>query len=451
MGYRVCISIFIFFIVGFLSFVPVTSAANGVSISIYMVGEEEQTRFNNPLIVAGIWHNIDIIIENQVLENLSLKFYEGSSVMALEELNETNYYEWSYIVSNQQWIDLNEYGGYSFIDNNGCQKEGNTYSFRVGVHTDIIEEDQNNANWTLDIYVDNDKLESFEITIEQPKIGIGKSHFPGYVHFYIDPFTEMLAKGNDNFTLSNTGNTPLYLDINYGIYGDVFEVTSFNTMLSNGENKKIDAFLHSKSWQPGRMEITDVEGYASLNNSYIVRTDMISAATAYTIDFPIYVVNVGHSGFELFNEFDNGITFQYDKNINMDEGEIKNIKVYISGNGDVTLDIWTTTPENISIQRIWHEDQAGTPISFTSTDQSEYIVTVKVEALRENHIGKLHYILTTEDQTESFTTTINISPPSEDGGEITSDSLPFMTIFVVLCVILVLLYMIFSHMRHRRR
>jgi hypothetical protein len=178
---------------------------------------------------------------------------------------------------------------------------------------------------------------------------------------------------------------------------------------------------------------------------------MISAATAFPTDFPTYVVNVGHSGFELFNEFDNGITFQYDKDVTMYEGQIKDIEVYISGNGEVTLEIWTTTPQNISIQKSWYENQEGTPISFTSTDQSEYVVTVKVEALRENHVGKLHYKLTTEDETQTFATTINISPPSEDEGETTSDTLPFMTIFVALCVVLVVLYMIFSHMRHRRR
>jgi len=286
MGYRVCKSIFIFFIVGFLLFSPPVSAADNVSITVYIVGEGAQTRFDNPLLVAGIWHCIDVTIENQGFQELSIRFYDESSTPALEDRNETNYYEWKYDVASQEWTDLNEYGGYSFIDNTSCQKEGNIYSFCVGVHTDTMAEGQSNANWTLDVYTDDTKLESFEITVEQPKIGIGKSHFPGYIHFYIDPFTEMDATGNDYFELDNTGNTPLYLDISYGTYGDILEVTNFNIMLSDGEDITPNAVLHSKSWQPGRLEITDITGYASLNKSYIIRTDMISAATAYTIDFP---------------------------------------------------------------------------------------------------------------------------------------------------------------------
>ncbi len=451
MGYRICVSIFMFSIVGFLSFAPLVSAADGVSISVHIIGEEAQTRFDNPLLVAGIWHYIDVTIENQVFQELSIRFYDGSSMPALEDRNETNYYEWKYDGTNQEWIDLNGYGGYPFIDNSSCQKEGNTYSFCVGIHTDALTAGQSNSNWTLDVYADDVRLESFEITIEEPKIGIGKSHFPGYIHFYVDPFTKMDATGNDYFKLSNTGNAPLYLDISYGNYGDILEVTNFERMLSNGEEITPNIVLHSKSWQPGKMNIIGITGTASLNNSYIVRTGMISAGTVYTIDFPKFVVNVGHSGFEIFDEFDNGITFQYDKSINMHEGQIEDIEVYISGNGDVTLEVWTDTPENISIKKIWYGNQEGTPISFTSTDQSEYIVTVKVEALRENTVGKLYYQLDTGDQTEGFTTSITIGPPSSGGGETTSDSIPFMTIFVVLCVILVVLYMIFSHMRHRRR
>jgi hypothetical protein len=451
MGYKICIGIFILFIMGSLSFAPFASAADNISITINIVGEEAQTRFDNPLMVAGIWHYVDVTVENQGFQELSIKFYNGSSMPILGERDETNYYEWKYNEASQEWIDLNEYGGYSFIDNSSCQKEGNTYSFCVGIHTDALTESHSNANWTLDVYTDDTKVEGFEITIEEPYTGYATSSFPGYINFYIDPFTVMDADGDDDFKITNKGNTPLYLDVDYSNYGDILEFDNFNRLISQGDEVTINADIHSKSWQPGIMYITGISVTASLNSSYIVRTGMISAATVWNIQIPNLVVNVGHSGFELFNEFDNGITFQYDKNINMYEGEIKDITVYISGNGEVTLDIWTTTPENISINKIWYENQAGTPISFTSTDQSEYVVTVKVEALRENHIGYLRYELTTGDETQTFTTTINISPPSEDGGETTSDSLPFMTIFVVLSVILVVLYMIFSHMRHRRR
>ena len=435
---------------GLLPLFSSVSAAD-VKVNIHIAGEKPQTRFDNPLIVAGIWHYINVTIEDQNFQTIGLKFYNGSSMPVLNDCDETNYYEWKYDGTSQEWIDLNEYGGYSFIDNGSCQNEGSVYSFCVGIHTDILTEGQSNANWTLDVYADNNKLESFEITIEQPLTGYATSSFPGYINFYVDPFTIMDVDGDDNFKITNMGNTPLYLDVSYGNYGDILEFGNFGRLLSQGDDVTIEATIQSKEWSPGILYITGISATASLNSSYIVRTGMISAETVLDIEIPNLVANIGHSGYKLESILNSDITFQYKENLNIYEGEVKDIEVYISGNGDVTLDIWTTTPENISIQKIWYENQVGTPISFTSTNQSEYVVTVKIEAVRENKVGIIYYKLEVDGEIQTFTTQITVDPPLSQGEETSLDAIPLTTIIVILCVILVVGYMIFSYMRRERR
>jgi len=84
-----------------------------------------------------------------------------------------------------------------------------------------------------------------------------------------------------------------------------------------------------------------------------------------------------------------------------------------------------------------------------STDTSEYVITVKIEAIRENKIGFLYYELETGGETQTFITQINVGPPSS--GEQASSTVPIMAIIVIVCILLVIGYMISTHMKHRRR
>ena len=117
MNRRNCKIIIIVFMIGLLPVICSVSADNDVDINIHIIGEKTQIRFANPVIVAGIWHYINITLESQELQELSLKLYNGSSIPNLDERDETNYYEWKYDENSQQWTDLNEYGGYTYIEN----------------------------------------------------------------------------------------------------------------------------------------------------------------------------------------------------------------------------------------------------------------------------------------------------------------------------------------------
>lgn len=64
MGIKNCLIIFIVFTLGIFSFFPSVSA-DDVNVNIHMLGEDARTRFDNPVIVAGIWHYINITLNNK--------------------------------------------------------------------------------------------------------------------------------------------------------------------------------------------------------------------------------------------------------------------------------------------------------------------------------------------------------------------------------------------------
>ena len=132
----------------------------------------------------------------------------------------------------------------------------------------------------------------------------------------------------------------------------------------------------------------------------------------------------------------------------MYEGEIKDIIVYLSGTGLATLDIWGDEL-NIAILKISAKDQTGTPMLISSTNTSEYAITIRVEAIRENKVGMINYELEVDGKVQTFTTEINIGPPiakKEEGININPTS-----VFVILCIVFLIIYMILSQIRHRRK
>jgi hypothetical protein len=160
-------------------------------------------------------------------------------------------------------------------------------------------------------------------------------------------------------------------------------------------------------------------------------------------------VYVGHSNYTIQELSGTNIVFQYEEELEMNEGQIKDINVYISGEGSLTLDI-LSDEENVQILKVSSKDQEGTPLTITSTNTSEYTVTIRVEALKENKVGIIYYSLKVDDEIQTFSTHITIGPPISKQ-ETSGGNIPITTIIVVLCVILLIVYMIYTQIRHRRR
>ena len=105
-----------------------------------MIKEEARTVFDSPVIVAGICHYVNVSLDDQNFQELSLELYKGTSAPSEGDRDETNYYEWKYDKNSQQWTDVNEYGGSSYINESLSQKNGNNYSFCIGINPNFISE-----------------------------------------------------------------------------------------------------------------------------------------------------------------------------------------------------------------------------------------------------------------------------------------------------------------------
>ena len=442
--------VFIVFIIGLLPLFSPVSADNDLTLNIHIIGEKTQTRFGDPVIVAGIWYHINVTVENQDFQKLSLKFYNGESIPTEGERNATNYYEWKYDENSQMpWIDVIEYDGRTYINNASCLKNNKLYSFCIGIRDTLPDTAYYHENWTLEVYKDEDKLYSGNIVVEKPTVALAKSH-ADLIKFNVEPFTKMDASGDDFFIAKNTGNIPLDINIDYGAYNDIIKETSFNMTFSPDSINEYNITVQSESWTPGIIEMSGTIS-GSVNGSYIITTAVITFETSIKMNAPNLKIFVGHNTYEITEIKDTNIVFQHVKNIDMSEGEVKDINVYISGNGTMTLDIWSDE-KNVTILNIFSKNQEiETPLTINSVDTSEYAVTVKVEAIRENKIGFLYYNLKMDGETQTFATQITVGPPSSQAGGTISINTSTMAIIVIICFILVAGYMISTHIKHKRR
>jgi len=117
-----------------LSANSIDDGAKSVEIDICIPDESPRQAFDRPVLVAGVWHYVNITLE-QSYSNVSIAAWRGGS--APIERDYTNYYEW--------WSD--GWGGNeSYIDPSKCEKNGNTCSFYIGLDSRAYS-----GNWTFNI------------------------------------------------------------------------------------------------------------------------------------------------------------------------------------------------------------------------------------------------------------------------------------------------------------
>jgi hypothetical protein len=444
------------FIVSLFTINPIiaisATAQDEVTLDIHMIHESTRTRLNNPAMVAGIWYFINVTTDALDFQDLILKFYKGTSMPEAGDRDASNYYEWGYYINSQQWADINEYDGYSYINTELCKKEDDTYSFCVGVKDTLPSTVNYYENWTLEIYKDTSKIYSEIVSVEKPNTGIAKTH-GDLIQFDVAPFTEMEDPGDD-YVRIETRNLPLYITITYGTsYDDIIEYPDFNTVISPYSTFTSTPLIYSESWKPQILTIESGKVSGSVPGSYIISSAAFVLEPTVEINAPDIQINVGHSDYEI-EEIEiqgSNITFQYEKEIEMTEDQVEDIEVYISGNAVLTLDIRSN--DNISILKILNNQgvEVGTQVGITSTDTSEYKITTQVKALRENTIGYLYYDLKIGGETKTYSTKIIIGPPEETPGGSTAslDITVIAGVFVVILVVIV--YIVYTSRKYKRR
>ena len=440
-------------LVGLLLLFPSVGAADDVNIVIHIPAEEEQTHFGNSVLVAGIWHYVNITITDRGYLQVNITLYKGSIAPAVQDRNESNYYEWSYDGnSSTPWMDVMSYGGVNYINEPKCVKDNNIYSFYVGIVDTFPSIIDYYENWTLDVDNNGEKIYSKSVVVEKPITAIAK-HRADTVQFFVDPFTEMNVDGNDYFVIDNIGNVPLNISIDYGAYNNIITIKNFISRISPKTSQSYYLSLRAESQKPGILRITSGTGRGSIPQSYIIMTNAtIVFDSSLGINVPSLEELIGHSNHEII-DVGGGIIFQYERTLTMYEGEKRDVTAYLSGNGQATLDI-SSDGQNITILKILSNGgEVKSPFTITSTDTSEHKIVIQIEALKENKDGFIEYKLQIGGTTTTYKTQIRVGPPSSSqrGDESQPPVSQTTAIIVVFCIVLVVGYMVFSRMRHRRR
>jgi hypothetical protein len=425
----------------------VVSSAQDATLTIHQLQGEQQTRFNTPIFVAGIWHYLNITT-NQDFDDLSLRLYKGILIPTGEK-NETNYYEWSYNKNTAVvWSDESGYG-IEYIQQDLCQRSNTHYSFCIGLQDYMPNVVDYYENWTIEVSHDGTTIETTRIVVEKPKTGYSLSK-PTSIIFHVDPFTIMNATGDNFFKIGNIGNIPMNVDFDTETYSEV-EINNMNQRFSPNETITHYVMIHSKSWPPGFKNI-QIHLNGSYPQSYFVDTNAtVTLYTSFIIDVPLLVIYVGHSNYKIEEIPGTGITFQYVEKLNMFEGETRDITAYISGNGAVTLQIWADE-KNLSALHIYDgATETQSPLSFTTSNTSERVIKVSVKALSEGTTGILTYQITGNGITKTYTTQITIGPPESGSEEESGGPLSIMQLVIIGIVLLVIIYMIVTYLRHRKR
>jgi hypothetical protein len=449
--------LFIFIIMPFLNIF--VSADNEATINIHMIRQDARYRLNNPIVVGGLWHYINVTPSSTDFQELNLKLYKGSSMPSSDNRDKTNYYEWEYSENLQEWTDVESHGGFSYMNTDLCQKNSNTYSFCIGVSPTVVTEDyyylKNRLpiyyeNFSLKVYADDIEIYSGSVVIEEPMSGISKPH-GDFIRFYVAPFTVMEANGDDYIKIENTGNTPLVIDIDYGNIADYINIPNLGTVVPPFSTLTLDGItLDSKSWKPGTIEVKGKTIDPSIPGVYIMTSAQISLLPVPGIQAPVIEIIIGRdkNTYNLFEYPDSDITFQYPKEFSMAEGETKEISVFISGDGFVSLDL---TLENLKLITITYENkEVETPVIINSRNTSEFPVKIKFQALRENIDANIIYYLTYDGETKEFRTEVTVGPP--DTSPTSEGEINLLQVAAIVGIfVLIILYLLNTRRKHNRR
>ena len=115
------------------------------------------------------------------------------------------------------------------------------------------------------------------------------------------------------------------------------------------------------------------------------------------------------------------------------------------------MEIWADE-KNISAQNLYDNGvETHSPLSFTSTNTTERIIRITVKALSEGTTGVLTYQITGSGVTNTYTTRIDIGPPQTGPKEDSGFSLSIMQLVIIGIVLLVIIYMVVTFLRNRKR
>ena len=404
-----------------------------VDLSIHIPTSDPRTQEDVPVWIRGIWHYVNITLDGET-DKLTLVLFHSENPEILDNRDETNYYEWEY--DHGTWNDIQHSPEY--IEGEYCHHEGKLYSFYIG-----LDQYAELGNWTIKLATEDEQLLSEQIYVDDAVISLTLKTMP--VTINAEPFTEDEYISNEKFTVENQGNVPLRLSVSYGKYENIFSTFDFIETLKPDETRKYSILLHSRStWKPGILTIEAGEASVRGHVQNIIPpkgiVNLIRSNVSIGLPINIYI---GRRGFAL-ESLAKDITFQYVESLDIYYDDIRDIFAYISGNGDVTVNI---SGKNLDIIKILSGSvEVAVPFTVQSINTSEHPITVRVKGIMPNSIALLHYTLEFGGEIRKFTTQIHVGS-SKPVDETTLN----ITVIVAIIIFIFVGYFMYAQIKHRKK
>ena len=204
--------------------------------------------------------------------------------------------------------------------------------------------------------------------------------------------------------------------------------------------------IDTDDWPP---QIIDITGTINATPIYIIPIPAsIALIQAFEQSFPVTVF-IGHSGYRLA-EMGAGVTFQYKNVLIASWNEKVNLTVYLCGEGEINFNVGC---ENLTLLNVTYENAEKTlPFNIISTNKSEKVVRVCVQATKPNVWGVVRYTLTMNETSYTYSTAIEVGSKPSGVDETPEEETSPLGIWAVLAVIgVVVLYMVVTHIMRRRK
>lgn len=387
-----------------LALTPRGVQAAAPNLSLHMVGEAPLTNGATPVLVAGIWHEIDVNLTAVPAQIVTLWAVLAGSSPA----GPANTYEWSYDPVTGAWTDV-LYG--QFIQPGLSTAVSAQIAFVVGTDAAATE-----GVWQLSASVGSVTVASEDIEVQGPQVSYGLSS-PD-ITFRVDPFQNAQATtaGTSQYLGTiNQGNVPLGMQVTFDTLGSALSLANPANVTHVGSDAQYYLALSLGSLPP---QVITVTGRTNVTPLQVVPSSGAARITATVQQTFAVTVTVGRSGYSVHTM--GNVVFETLNSISVTYGSITTWQVYLTGAQNVTLSV------AMSGVRLVSASLGGTALAFPATlslaPDAETTITLQIraDAVVPASVTFAIQLLGTGDS-QTFTTQVSVTGGSgnTEGGAVT--------------------------------
>src|SRR2546428_6578310 len=264
---------------------PPEVRAAAPDLSLHMVGEAPQFDGTTPILVAGIWHEIDVNLTAAPAQNVTLQALLPGGT----PIGPGYTYGWHFNpVTGSCTVSISK----ASIRADRSYGSGSLVVFVVGVDADATV-----GIWTLTASVGGTTAASETIEVQGAQVSYGLST-PDFT-FRVDPFTSAQASsqtGNVYLRTINQGNVPLGMLVSFDTLQSAFSVVNPSNLAHLGSDAR---YFLALSLVPLPPQVITVTARTNVTPLYVVPSAGASRIVAVVQQPFAITVGVGHSGYAI--------------------------------------------------------------------------------------------------------------------------------------------------------